>query len=249
MKHKVYLLPGTMCNEKLWHKLYTCAKTALNLSSNFNDQESQLEFIHIPIPANKNFEQLASWLNEYLQEDKVYLLGFSLGGYLASYFAVNYPNRIKGLFIVGNSPCPLSIQEITQRQQLLNFITANQYSANKYKGVSHKRSLQLLDSGNEDQEDVKTIKQMDTELGVDELISQMTFTTERDDLLQAMSVLNLPMTFYYSEEDVLVNTSWLKQLTDTNRHCTLIATKGNGHMLPLEKPQELASLINNWLKL
>jgi pimeloyl-ACP methyl ester carboxylesterase len=107
----------------------------------------------------------------------------------------------------------------------------------------------LLDSSNEDQEDVKTIKKMDAELGVDELISQMTYTSERDDLLQAMSALNLPMTFYYSEEDVLVNTAWLKQLSDNNRSCTLIPTKGNGHMLPLEKPQELTSLINDWLKL
>jgi pimeloyl-ACP methyl ester carboxylesterase len=232
MKHKVYLLPGTMCNEKLWHKLSACA-------------EDTFEFVHIPIPPNKNFEQLANYLNEYLQEDKVYLLGFSLGGYLASYFAVNYPNRIKGLFIVGNSPCALSSQETSQRQALLNFITSN-----KYKGLSHKRALQLLDSDNNDnnnQKDANTIKQMDADLGVDELISQMTYTSERDDLLQAMSVLNLPMTFYYSEDDPLINTAWLTKLNQASSNCHLISTKGNGHMLPLEKPLELISHLHNLL--
>jgi pimeloyl-ACP methyl ester carboxylesterase len=240
MKHKVYLLPGTMCNQRLWHKLFTCAKAEF-ASKHSSEEQAQFEFVHIPIPANKNFEQLANWLNEYFQEEKVYLLGFSLGGYLASYFAVNYPDRVKRLFIVGNSPCTLTPQEVSQRQALLNFVTDN-----KYNGLSHKRALQLLDSNNDDQKDVNTIKQMDADLGVDELISQMTYTSERDDLLQAMSVLNIPMTFYYSEEDPLINPTWLKKLAVNNIHCTLIPTKGNGHLLPLEKPQQLASLINDW---
>ncbi len=231
MKHKVYLLPGTMCNEKLWHKLITCA-------------EDKFEFIHIPIPPNKNFEQLAVWLNDFFQEKKVYLLGFSLGGYIASYFTVNYPNRVKGLFIVGNSPCALSTKETSQRQQLLHFITVN-----KYNGVSHKRALQLLDSGNDAQEDVNTIKQMDAELGVDELISQMTYTSERDDLLQALSALNIPMTFYYSEHDPLVNTAWLNELNQVSSNCHFVSTKGNGHMLPLEKPQELIKHLHEQLSL
>lgn len=229
MKHKVYLLPGTMCNEKLWYKLSACA-------------EDTFEFVHIPIPPNKNFEQLADHLNEILQEEKVYLLGFSLGGYLASYFAVNYPNRIKGLFIVGNSPGTLTPQDVSQRQALLNFITSN-----KYNGLSYKRALQLLDSNNGEQKDVNTIKQMDADLGVDELISQMTYTSERDNLLQAMSVLNIPMTFYYSEEDPLVNVPWLLELKSNNPNCHLVSTSGNGHMLPLEKPQELQQLLKKTL--
>ncbi|WP_299268558.1 alpha/beta hydrolase [uncultured Psychrosphaera sp.] len=241
MKHKVYLLPGTMCNQRLWHKLFTCAKAEF-ASKHSSEEQAQFEFVHIPIPANKNFEQLANWLNEYFQEEKVYLLGFSLGGYLASYFAVNYPDRIKGLFIVGNSPCTLTPQEVSQRQALLNFVTDN-----KYNGLSHKRALQLLDSNNDDQKDVNTIKQMDADLGVDELISQMTYTSERDDLLQAMSVLNIPMTFYYSEQDPLVNVPWLLELKSNNPNCHLVSTSGNGHMLPLEKPQELQQLLKKTL--
>lgn len=240
MKDKVYLLPGTMCNQRLWHKLLPCAKADSN--SQKQQRDNNIEFIHIPIPANKNVKQLSIWLNEFFQEEKVYILGFSLGGYLASYFAVNYPHRIKGLFIVGNSPCPLTTQEMLQRQQLLSFIQTG-----KYKGISTKRAKQLLNSETYQQQDILTIKQMDAELGIDELISQMTYTSERDDLLQGMSVLNIPMTFYYSEEDVLVNTSWLKRLSNNNRSCTLIPTTGNGHMLPLEKPQELLNHLHNFV--
>ncbi|MBU2917645.1 alpha/beta hydrolase [Psychrosphaera sp. F3M07] len=225
MKTKVYLLPGTMCNQRLWHKLIACA-------------EANFEFIHIPIPANKDIRQIAQWLNSYLIEDKVCLLGFSLGGYIASYFAVKYPHRIKQLLVVGNSPCRLSYQEVTQRQQLLNFV-----STNKYKGVSHQRASQLLDSNNDELEHINTIKQMDSELGVDELVSQMTYTTERDDLLEPLSQFKNEITFYYSEQDPLINLAWLQQLADSNTHCRLVVSNGNGHMLPLEKPEALAQLM------
>ena len=35
-----------------------------------------------------------------LPSNPVLLLGFSLGGYIASYFAVNYPQRVEKLFVL-----------------------------------------------------------------------------------------------------------------------------------------------------
>ena len=246
MKQKVYLLPGTMCNERLWHKLFTCAKADSNSQYQKPQLDNNIEFIHVPIPANKSFEQLAIWLNEFFQEEKVYILGFSLGGYIASYFAVNYPNRIKGLFIVGNSPCTLAPQDVSQRQELLNFIHSG-LSTSEYKGISDRRAKQLLNSATYQQQDILTIKQMDAELGTDELISQMTHTTERDDLLKPLVKLKSNIIFYYSEDDPLVNLPWLRQLESNNSNCYLVSTNGNGHMLPLEKPEELLHHLHNFL--
>lgn len=221
-KIKVYALPGTMCNERLWHQLQTLLK-------------GEVELVHIPLPMNKNLDELATWLNETLSEDKVNLLGFSLGGYLAAKFAVRYPDKLNKLFIVANSPCELSDTEIKQREAILHIVHPD-----TYKGVSDQRAKQLLDNNNHNQAHVNTIKQMDVELGAQQLISQLTYTTQRTDLLVDMSLLTFPVFLYYSEQDSLINTPWITKLQSTSTQCQVVTLPGSSHMLPLEKPKQLA---------
>ncbi len=228
-KIKVYALPGTMCNERLWQPLQNLLK-------------GEVELVHIPLPMNKNLDELASWLNEVLSEDKINLLGFSLGGYLAVKFAVKYPGKINKLFIVANTPGELSDTEIKQRQAILDIVRPD-----SYKGVSEKRAKQLLDNNNHNQNDINTIKLMDAELGAQQLISQLTYTTQRRDLLADISLLNLPIYFYYSEQDALINTSWLADLQANSTLCQVTPVPGSSHMLPLEQPQQLAKWLSERL--
>jgi pimeloyl-ACP methyl ester carboxylesterase len=40
------------------------------------------------------------------------LIGFSLGGYIATYFSMLYPERVEKLFVISNSPTSLPLDEI-----------------------------------------------------------------------------------------------------------------------------------------
>ncbi len=242
LRKKVYLIPGTMCNERLWVDF---------LSSINNLSGSCYEFIHINIPRNKSFSQLSEYLSNFFVDEQVHIIGFSLGGYIASHFAVTYPHRVNQAFIIANTPCILPLAEQHQRQELIEFV-----SRYGYKGMSNERALKLLDSQellsrNDDAEKldelINIMITMDAELGEEEFLSQLSCTTKRTDLYEKIITSRVPFVFYYSQSDVLINKKWLSELQRESENCVMIPKQGASHMLPLEKPNELAGYVHNWL--
>jgi len=226
-----------MCNEQLWSVFLPFLSKAI---------EENYEFVHVRIPKNHNFSEISAFLNGYFEEDKVNIIGFSLGGYISANFTASFPERVNKAFIIANSPCALSQQEIKQRQEIVKFV--NQHG---YKGMSKVRAAQLFDcskwSKSQLEQLINIMITMDAELGEPEFSSQMRFTSSRVDLFRPLVSSQIPLTFYYSDHDPLVNSAWLAKLAQQNSKCEVICSSGASHMLPLEKPQELAKHILKWL--
>ena len=243
MRQKVYLIPGTMCNERLWSDFLPLIVGAL---------EDNYEFIHVKIPRDKCFSQLSAYLNNYFTKEKVIIIGFSLGGYIASHFATTFPQRVNKVFVIANSPCILPLTEEKQRKEILEFVNCF-----GYKGMSNARAAQLFDSqqlldncnGSDEQlrKLINTMISMDAELGEVEFQSQMRFTTKRNDLFEQLVNSPVQFVFYYSQHDVLMNVKWLDKLEQASDTCLMICIQGASHMLPLEKPKELAGHVQAWL--
>ena len=230
MKTKIYLLPGLMCNEQLWNRLTPYF-------------DNTYELIFVPIPTESCFDAIISFLDTYFQEDKVNILGFSLGGYVASYFTCKYPHRVNKLFVLAASAGCLQDEEIEKRNKALGLLDTF-----GFKGLSHKKVVSLLETSNQkDQDLIKLIQQMYIDLGEDVFRTQMASTLNRENLLEKMSHLDVPMTFLYCDEDRLVNTKWIEnfsQVTDTGKFEKISSTS---HMLPLERPLEVSQAIKKWI--
>lgn len=237
MREKIYLIPGTMCNERLWSNLLPFLTDLIG-----NDYE----FVHVKIPKDKCFSQISAFLNGYFKEEQVTIIGFSLGGYIATHFATTFPERVAKSFIIANSPCALYPAEEKQRQEIVKFV--NRYG---YKGMSKTRAAQLLDMKIGDKTHlnhlINLIVNMDAELGEEQFKSQMQNTSMRDDLFEKLAHSQVQFVFYHSEQDLLVNSTWLIKLAQQSTNCVVICTSGSSHMLPLEKPKELSSHIHKWL--
>jgi len=237
MRKKIYLIPGTMCNERLWSNLFPFLTTLIG-----NDYE----LVHVKIPKDMSFYQISKFLNDYFKEERVTIIGFSLGGYIATHFVTTFPQRVAKTFIIANSPCALYPVEEKQRQEIVEYV--NRYG---YKGMSKTRAAQLLDMKIGDETHLNhllnLIIKMDAELGEAQFISQMQNTSKRDDLFEPLAHSQVQFVFYHSEQDLLVNSTWLSELAQENANCVVIRTLGCSHMLPLEKPKELATHIHQWL--
>ncbi|UXI02567.1 alpha/beta fold hydrolase [Photobacterium sp. TY1-4] len=255
MKPRIYLIPGTMCTAQLWCRI------APHL-------ESAVELIHLPPYQHASLSAYFNQLNQCLPDTPVHLVGFSLGGYLATRFATQYPSRVRQLFVISNTPCALGQTELTARQQALALV--ERYG---YKGISRKRAADLLDRKpqarqsdgpseigtdenrvNEtgpDQAVIDIIIEMDRVLGEQTFKLQLQTASARQDLMADLLAAELSTSFYYSEGDPLLNTDWLQRLETQTRdgRCHLLPTPGRGHMLPLEKPHELAKHLLDWLSL
>ncbi|MBQ4834206.1 alpha/beta hydrolase [Pseudoalteromonas sp. MMG010] len=216
-----------MCNKLLWSALSPLL-------------ENGFELIYLTIPTGKSMDELADFYNDTLGDDKINLIGFSLGGYIATYFAAKFPKHVRALFIIANSSTLLPSFEIKKREAAVKFIAKGGGLKLKEQQVNR-----LFDKPADNKQQVDLVMQMIRQQGESELLSQYQHTSDRKDLAEQLNTLSIPMWFYYSEHDPLVNASWFKQL-HLKKQLTISSTTGRGHMLPLEKPAELANHIITW---
>lgn len=229
MKEKLYFIPGLMCDERLWQKL----SPALN---------EQFECIHVPIPLKTNFDEIAHYLNDFFEEEKINLIGFSLGGYISAYFAFAFPHRVNKLTVISATLCNLNDDEIHKRKITLALIEAH-----GFKGLSRKKVVSLLDEENVQNDGlIELIQTMYADLGKKVFTTQLGSTLVRHDLSQKLSSMQLPMMFIYANQDRLINQSWMSEFMHQNPSMRFECLDSTSHMLPLEKVNTLSAAIKSW---
>jgi len=93
---------------------------------------------------------------------------------------------------------------------------------------------------------------MEKDLGQRTLINQLLATLERQNLHEHLEKIKLRTLLIGSEHDKIASINDMKKLANTSEFVDLKITKSlhepSGHMIPLEAPVELASMIKRWLK-
>ena len=231
MKEKIYLIPGLMTDERLWSRIIPLLK-------------DEYELIHVPIPHTGDFDEIIDILFNLFTEDKVNLLGFSLGGYIASYFAITYPNRVNKLFMLAATPGSSSEAEIERRKQKFTVIEQEGFL-----GLSYEKAKSLVEEKNQnDEELIKIIQDMFMDLGKETFITQLTSTFHRKELFIDLLNLDIPIWFHYSIDDRLLSTRALKKLNLVEHNMKLIPRVGTSHNIPLEEPELLGNILRAWMK-
>lgn len=206
--------------------------------------QNEYELVHIPIPHSQDFDEIIDILFDIFKEEKVNLLGFSLGGYIASYFAITYPNRVNKLFTVAATPGNSTEAEIERRKEKFVAIEKNGFT-----GLTYEKAKSLLEEKNqEDIELIEIIQDMFMDLGKETFISQLTSTFYRKDLFEDLTNLDIPIWFFYSNNDRLLNKEAIKNLLLDNHNMKVINRDGTSHNIPLEEPELLSSYIRNWMR-
>lgn len=230
MKEKIYLIPGLMTDNRLWSRLIPLLK-------------DEYELVHVPIPHSEDFDEIIDILFNFFTEEKINLLGFSLGGYIASYFAITYPNRVNRLFTVAATPGNSTEAEIQRRKEKFVVIEKEGFA-----GLTYEKAKSLLEEKNQhDDELIKIIQDMFMDLGKESFISQLTSTFYRKDLFEDLIHLDIPIFIFYSKNDRLLNKKALEKLLTTKHEIVMISREGTSHNIPLEAPKEFATNIKKWM--
>ena len=89
---------------------------------------------------------------------------------------------------------------------------------------------------------------MYTDSGKEVYLSQMKTINNRIALEEQLINLNIPITFFYSTEDRLLNYKSLEKFTNNHTHITKISRVGTSHTIPLEMPKKLSYEILKWME-
>ncbi|QDF29310.1 alpha/beta fold hydrolase [Halarcobacter anaerophilus] len=230
MKEKIYLLPGLMNNEKLWSKIIPFLKR-------------DFELVYIPIPLTKDFNEAVEVLDTFFKEEKINLLGFSLGAYLVSFYASKRAQKIKRLFLVAGTPSSLSAAEVKRRE-----LTLKQMDNLRFKKLSTKNLKALLEKKNQDNEELlNIIEEMFESFTLQEYKLQLSSTFDRVDIYKELLALDIPINFLFSKKDRLLNHKSIEKIQKKHQHIILKSLNSTSHMLPLEEPELLSLEIKKWI--
>ncbi|OCK43508.1 hypothetical protein BA195_02050 [Tenacibaculum soleae] len=223
---KVYFISGTMCTVDLWQFVFP------RLENIFP--------VHIDITLATSFDEINKVILSKIDE-KAIIVGFSLGGFSALNFAIHYPEKIKKLVIIAANTNGLNDNEVQLRKSTIDFLQNK-----KYKGISLVRIQQFLHPNHQNKEIISIIKKMDATLGKEVLIRQLKSTSSRLNITEQVLSLNIPIILIAAENDALISIADVKILVSKLQNGKHIIIKNCGHMIPLEKPEELANLLN-WI--
>ena len=227
MKQKIYLIPGLMTDHRLWHRL--------------EPHLDEYELVHTPIPKSDDFDEIVEFLDENIECEKINLLGFSLGGYIASYYAIKYPSKVQRLFLVGSTPSATEEKDVPRRQQRLSDAKCNPFIP-----LSIEKATQLLEL-KEDEELAHTMVSMFNDLGHESFIPQLSSTLNRVELFDHLTKLDVPIKFFYSTQDRLLNHNSIEKYMNKEHNIELISREGTSHNIPLEVPLHLSQEIKDWM--
>ena len=187
-------------------------------------------------------------LSNYLAGDSVMLVGWSMGGQLATLFAAMYPDQVKGLLTLTSNPC------FVQRDDWQDGMSETVFAEFEH-GVSAscsqtlKQFAMLCSQGGEQQrETVRFIRKVlaDAEPDVEQLSSLLTLLREADTRSQ-LADLTCPVTHWVAEQDALVPFSLNQALSERYPTHTIKTVEG-GHAFWLEAPDIIVSDIDKLVR-
>jgi pimeloyl-ACP methyl ester carboxylesterase len=227
---QLVLLPGLACDERLWEAQLPA------LPSAFGARVSDVQRHHDTIEG-----MAAAVLREH--DGPLVLCGASMGGMVAMEAARQAPERIAGLALLGTSARPETPEMFTLREdaiayfergELRDVIEPNAYFAFHPTQAADPAMVQ---------------RYLDIVLGAgaEQLIRQNRAVMRRPDARQHLSSVRAPVLLLCGDSDRLAAPECTRELAALMPHADVVWIAECGHMLTMEKPEQVNAALNAWL--
>ncbi|WP_309610200.1 alpha/beta hydrolase [Sphingomonas sp.] len=230
----IILLPGNMCDERLWRGESGAIVNTLGARAPVRDADFSRDD-SIAAMAARTLEAIPG---------PIIAIGFSMGAIVAVEMWVQAPERIAGLVLLGyNATADLPERSAHRpRQQAeahaggLERLLADELKPN-YLAAAHRGDTALLD----------LLLDMGMRLGPEVFVRQSEALRMREDRRAALGRITVPVLLGCGVEDTLCPPAWHADWAARIPDATLFTVPGAGHMLPLEAPLTLARHLDEWL--
>lgn len=230
------LLPGNMCDARLWRGGDGAILHAL-------DRHTLGDPCYADLTHDDSIAAMAA--RTLAQVDGLILaIGFSMGAIVAVEMAVQAPERVAGLVLLGyNATADLPeraahrpVQQAEVRGGGLERVLVEELKPN-YLAAARRGDTALLD----------LLRDMGMGLGADVFLRQSEALRLRADRRDALTELTVPVLLGCGAEDTLCPPAWHADWARRIRDADNFTIADAGHMLPLEAPDALADQIDQWL--
>ncbi|APD92742.1 alpha/beta hydrolase [Alteromonas mediterranea] len=226
VQHPVLFFPGTLCDERIFLPLWR----QLNIAQRR----------YVPLQwASSQEEMLALSEDRILDNEKVHLVGYSMGGFIASLVAQRNPHNIASVTLIGYNPEGLSKEEIAKRKQLTTMLKQGNFKPDNDAYLSRFIHPSRLN----DDKVAGVVKSMAQDLGTTTLLNHTLATTPRESTVKALAKINAPTTLIAAQQDAIAPAAAIAQLKAQLPKANFQVIENAGHMMVLEQTDAVASII------
>lgn len=181
-----------------------------------------------------NIKDMAEFIDDFIGAlflGKFVLVGHSMGGAIAQEFALQYPEKLSGLILIGSGA------RLKVSREILGTLAAGQMP---FKDVNH-----LYGSSTPDYKREEAMREMN-ELSPAIYWADFEACNKFDRVL-SVEKIKVPSLIIVGDEDVMTPVKYSQFLSSNLLNSQLKIIKGAGHMCMLEKPTEVTKTIENFI--
>ncbi|MCX4026515.1 alpha/beta hydrolase [Endozoicomonas sp. SM1973] len=228
-KPHVLFLPGMLCDQRVWQYQIDHLKDIC-----------QPDFLDL-----RNYSQFGQMLSAIAKAStfESIIVGFSMGGYLALEYALQGEVLFSKLAIIGTTAKGYPESEKNMRRKLLSQIQQGQYT-----GMNQERlRLMVHPDQYSNEELLNLIKQMEQDAGEQVFVNQLTATLNRENREPLLSGIQQPTLLVGAKHDQIAPHKAISTMASLIPHSELHILEDCGHMIPLEQPQILTKILQQWV--
>lgn len=236
MLPQIILLPGNMCDARLWRGHDEVIIQTLS-------EHGMGAVVDADLIQDDSIAAMAERAL-FATQGPLLPIGFSMGAIVAVEMAVQAPQRIVGLVLAGyNATADLPeraahrpVQQADVRAGGLERVLVEELKPN-YLARQNRQNGTLLE----------LLRNMGMNLGAEVFIHQSEALRLREDRCAALGALKIPVLYLCGEEDRLCPPAWHSNWASLTCNAGFEEIAGAGHMLPLEAPRAFSAILDHWL--
>ncbi len=186
-----------------------------------------------------SIQAYSDWLHDYIQErgyKDVVLAGHSLGGGIALMHALKYPSDLKGIISVGSGA------RLRVMPSLLDFIRSK---LDDTEGWMNELVIPLHSTVDESLREMLLPKLR--EVGPAVQLNDFS-CCDKFDIMDRLGAIKLPALAIVGDQDNMTPPKYTQYLFDHLPDCRMAIIEGASHIAFMEKPDEVNSIIEGFLK-
>lgn len=227
MKDHFVLLPGTLCDERIFQ----------HLTPEINSYEV------IDLRHSETIDEMVEKVSRVSHETFV-LIGFSMGGHVSMEFTLKYPDRVKSLIVMAASG-----EGYPPHEKQLVIDTLPLIEKGKFSGITDKRLKDYLAPKSYENQSLKDIiHQMAGADAKEVYLRQTRATLNRRNLIEPLKAVDRPVLFIAGSEDKIVSKESILRTSKSVKGSKYIAIKDCGHFIPLESPELMKEIVKRFLE-
>ncbi|WP_144699699.1 alpha/beta fold hydrolase [Fictibacillus phosphorivorans] len=230
-KEALVLLPGTLCDEKLW-----------------KHQLEHLTDVSNPIVCVLNKEATIEEMAERVLDEAPHrfaLAGLSLGGIVAMEIIRQQPERVTRLGLLDSNPTRPRPEQRKSWAELRAMVEAGHFQQ-----VVQQRLLPNLihPSRQGDHMLVSTIMDMAETIGPNYYLKQLHAVALRSDYREGLRDITVPTLLLVGKDDTVCPPYLHEEMSALIKKSQLVVVDECGHLSTLEQPEAVTDALQNWLR-